>query len=81
MELDTLSIYTSYSGERQGTIKFNAHQGSVEIKLTPDDCKQILAVVASRLVNEIENAAAEMRGVLIQAAQPTLPSPPSEEPL
>ena len=77
MEFDHLSISKfDHAKEPQGEIRFKAYQGAITIKLTPDDCRRMLAVVADRMTAQLRDACNEMQGAVVEAASPALPSPP-----
>ncbi len=66
MRLDRLFISRDIiSGELDGNVKFSNQLGSVELKVSDDQCRQILAICAGGLVDVTQKAADEMAASVI----------------
>lgn len=53
-----------------GEIKFSSPEGTIELNLTPQNCQDILAVVASRLIEQSKEAALGLTGAILEASNP-----------
>lgn len=69
MELESLNMYRHYDGKISGHIAFRGDAGKVEIVLQEDQMKKILAVCASRLIEQAQEAANNLTSAVIEAAE------------
>lgn len=70
MELSSLYLTRnmySMNKEISGTIEFVGPAGKVSLQLTPDNCRDILKVIASRLVEQSKEIAANMTADIINS--------------
>lgn len=69
MELESPYLNRNYEDKIKGTITFKGNGGKVELSLEEPQVKKILAVCAERLIEQAQEAANNLTGAVIEAAE------------
>jgi hypothetical protein len=72
MELRNINLYKDYQGTISGNITFGSPLGEVKLILTDENSKEILHILAKRLVEQTKEVAANMTTKIIEASGPAL---------